>query len=54
MKEQYYARIQREGTGDPDLPSPLENHKAIGFHINTGPGPLENKKSYQTSHWNAM
>ena len=63
-KEQYDAWIQRGGGGQgiwTSLP-PLENHKAIGFHINTGPGPLENKKATKqasetpckmTFHWRA-
>ena len=36
-------RRSREGTGGPD--PPLENHKAIGFFINTGLYPLENHKA---------
>ena len=30
------------GTGDPDPP---ENHKNIGFLINTGPDPLKNYRA---------
>ena len=32
------------GGGCPD-PHPLENHKNIGFHSNTGPDPLKNHKA---------
>ena len=32
------------GTGGPD-PSPLKNHKNIGFLCNTGPDPLKNHKA---------
>ena len=36
----------RGGTGGPDLPLPLENHKNIVFFFsNTGPDPLENHKA---------
>ena len=34
----------RGGTGGPD-PSPLKNHKNIGFLSNTGPDPLKNHKA---------
>ena len=45
-----YARIQGgNGVGENGSRPPLENHKAIGFLSNTGPDPLENKKSYQAS-----
>ena len=30
------------GTGDSD---PLENHKTIGFLMNTGPDPFKNQKA---------
>ena len=33
------------GTGGPDPPPPLENHKNIVFFINTGPDPVENLKA---------
>ena len=40
-----YEQIQSVGvTGCPDH-HPLENLKAIEFHSNTGPDPLENHKS---------
>ena len=38
-----YARIQRGGTAGPD-PSPLNNHKNIGFLSNTSPDTLKNTK----------
>ena len=34
------------GTGGPDH---LENHKAIGFLINTGLDPMENHKATKTA-----
>ena len=36
-----HARIQRGERGRGSRP-PLKIHKAIGFHINTGPDPLRN------------
>ena len=33
-----------EGAGDPDIPSPVKNHKNIGFLSITGPDPLKNHK----------
>ena len=38
------ADPEEGGVGQPP-PSPLENHKAIGFHGNTGPDPLEFHKA---------
>ena len=37
-----YVRIQRGGQG---VPTPLKNHKLIGFPSNTGPDPLKNHKA---------
>ena len=37
----------RGKTGGPD--PPLENHKAIGFLINTGVDPMENQLPWQHS-----
>ena len=39
-----HARIQREGQGV-RTPSPLKNHKNIGFLSNTGPDPLKIHKA---------
>ena len=36
--------MRGSGGGGPDIP-PLENHKAVGFRINTGPDPMENHKA---------
>ena len=33
------------GTGGPDPPPPLENHRNIVFLSNTGPDPLNNHKA---------
>ena len=33
------------GTGGPDPPPPLKNHKNIGFLSNTDLNPLENQKA---------
>ena len=33
------------GTGGPDPPPPLKNHKNIGFLCNTGLDPLKNHKA---------
>ena len=38
------VRIQRGDRGS-GPPPPLENHKNIGFLINTGPDPLKNHKA---------
>ena len=39
------AWADKEGGGGGGRgPDPLENHKAIGFFINTGPNPMENPK----------
>ena len=35
----------REGTGGPDPPPPMKNHKNIGFFTNTGPVPLKTHKA---------
>ena len=35
----------RGGTGGPDPPPPLKNHKNIWFLSNTGPDPLKNHKA---------
>ena len=43
--EAVWSWADQEGwTGGPD-PPPLENHKNIGFFINTGPDPVENLKA---------
>ena len=39
------VRIQRGGGGGQGVPTPLENHKIIGFLSNTGPDPLKNHKA---------
>ena len=31
------------GTGGPDPPPPMKNHKNTGFSSNTGPDPLKNR-----------
>ena len=37
------------GTGGPDPPPPLKNHKNIGFLNNTGPDPLHNHQATKVS-----
>ena len=44
MAYSLYMWGSRGGPG-PDHPPPLENHKNIGFHSNSGPDPLKNHKA---------
>ena len=42
------ALVDSEGVGA-EGPSPLKNHKHIGFSSNTGPDPLKNRKATKPS-----
>ena len=43
-------RIQRGGgAGGPDPPTPLKNHRNIGFHSNSGPDPLKKHKATKSA-----
>ena len=37
------------GTGGPDHPPPMKNHKNIGFFKNTGPDPMKNLKATKSA-----
>ena len=40
------------GTGGPDLPPPLKNHKNIGFRSSTGPDPQKNHEATKPAFHN--